>query len=41
MVDHLSIPARHTRHAADVLAEFLGGVVTGHGPTTLTTHPPR
>jgi hypothetical protein len=32
MIHHLSIPARDTRHVADVLAELLGGVVTGFGP---------
>lgn len=32
MIHHLSIPARHTRHVADVLAELFGGVVTGFGP---------
>ena len=32
MIHHLSIPARDTRHVADVLAELFGGVVTGFGP---------
>jgi hypothetical protein len=32
VIHHLSIPARDTRHVADVLAELLGGVVTGFGP---------
>lgn len=32
MIHHLSIPARDTRHTADVLAELFGGVVTGFGP---------
>lgn len=32
MIHHLSIPARDTRHVADVLAELVGGVVTGFGP---------
>lgn len=32
MIHHLSIPARGTRHVAEVLAELLGGVVTGFGP---------
>ena len=32
MIHHLSIPARDTRHVADVLAELFGGVVTAFGP---------
>lgn len=32
MIHHLSIPARDTRHVAEVLAELFGGVVTGFGP---------
>ncbi|MCB0965568.1 MAG: hypothetical protein KDB37_01925 [Ilumatobacter sp.] len=32
MIHHLSLPARQTRHVADVLAELFGGVVTGFGP---------
>lgn len=32
MIHHLSIPARDTRHVADVLAELFGGVVTEFGP---------
>jgi hypothetical protein len=32
VIHHLSIPARDTRHVADVLAELLGGVVTAFGP---------
>jgi hypothetical protein len=32
MIHHLSIPARDTRHVADVLVELFGGVVTGFGP---------
>ena len=32
MIHHISIPARDTRHVADVLAELFRGVVTGFGP---------
>ena len=32
MIHHLPIPARDTRHVADVLAELVGGVVTGFSP---------
>lgn len=33
MIHHLSIPARNTRHVADVLIELVGGVVTRFGPS--------
>ena len=32
MIHHVSIPARDPRHVAAVLAELLGGTVTGFGP---------
>jgi hypothetical protein len=32
MIHHLSIPARDTRHVAEVLVELFGGVITGFGP---------
>lgn len=32
MIHHLSLPARDTHHVSEVLAELLGGVVTGFGP---------
>ncbi len=32
MIHHMSIPARDTRHVAEVLVELLDGVLTGFGP---------
>jgi hypothetical protein len=32
VIHHLSLPARDTRHVAEVLVELFGGVLTGFGP---------
>lgn len=32
MIHHISIPARDTRHVAEVLVELFDGVLTGFGP---------
>ncbi|MFN5156007.1 MAG: hypothetical protein ACK5Y7_02935 [Betaproteobacteria bacterium] len=32
MIHHLSIPARDTRHVAEVLVELFGGTLTSFGP---------
>lgn len=32
MIHHLSIPARHPRHVAEVLVELFDGTLTGFGP---------
>jgi hypothetical protein len=32
MIHHISIPARDTRHVAEILVRLFGGVLTGFGP---------